>query len=278
MEIVDAQIHIWNMTEDQWPGGIYVPAWARKGPFTESDALKGMDAAGVDRAIIVTAGFTGDNNDVPLAAARRHPDRFAVMGRIPLRDPQSPGRLKNWMSQPGMLGVRLAFFTPEHEVEFRRGDLDWIWPIAQEAGVPLMIYPSPALLPAIDTIAAHHPRLKMIIDHMAMTPDYSKKDEAAFEHMPLLMPLSRHSNVAVKATNIPTHCAAPYPFRPMHAPLRKVVEAFGPERVFWGTDVTGLRCSWREAVTMVTEEMDFLSQEDKTWIMGRGVRQWLNWT
>ena len=50
------------------------------------------------------------------------------------------------------------------------------------------------------------------------------------------------------------------------------------ERVFWGTDVTGLRCSWREAVTMVTEEMDFLSQEDKTWIMGRGVRQWLNWT
>ena len=64
----------------------------------------------------------------------------------------------------------------------------------------------------------------------------------------------------------------------MHEPLRKVVDAFSPKRVFWGTDLTKLRPGfYREAVTLFTEEMPWLSEEDKTWIMGRGVCEWLGW-
>ena len=59
--------------------------------------------------------------------------------------------------------------------------------------------------------------------------------------------------------------------------IRRVVQAFGPQRVFWGTDLTRLPCPYRQAVTLFTEELDFLSDTDKEWIMGRGIAEWLHW-
>ena len=47
--------------------------------------------------------------------------------------------------------------------------------------------------------------------------------------------------------------------------------------MFWGTDWTRLPCSWREAVTLFTEELEWLSDDDKAWIMGRGLCQWIGW-
>jgi len=47
--------------------------------------------------------------------------------------------------------------------------------------------------------------------------------------------------------------------------------------VFWGTDLTQLHGSYRQAVTLFTEELDFLTDIDQTWIMGRGIAAWLCW-
>jgi hypothetical protein len=59
--------------------------------------------------------------------------------------------------------------------------------------------------------------------------------------------------------------------------LGGVVAAYGPRRVFWGTDLTRLSCPYRQAVTLFTQELDFLSDEDKEWIMGGGIAEWLDW-
>jgi hypothetical protein len=56
-----------------------------------------------------------------------------------------------------------------------------------------------------------------------------------------------------------------------------VVEAFGPQRVFWGADLTRLPCPYRQAVSLFTEEREFLSDADKEWGMGCGIAEWLNW-
>jgi hypothetical protein len=68
-----------------------------------------------------------------------------------------------------------------------------------------------------------------------------------------------------------------YPFPSLHPHIRRIVEAFGPRRVFWGTDLTRLPCSYRQAVTLFADELDFLAAADKEWIMGRGIAEWLNW-
>ena len=47
--------------------------------------------------------------------------------------------------------------------------------------------------------------------------------------------------------------------------------------MFWGTDLSRLDCTYRQSITMFTEEMPWLSDDDKEWIMGRGVCEWIGW-
>jgi len=72
MQIVDAQIHLW--TNDK------APPHHRQAPFLMDDALRGMDAAGVDKAINCPAIWDSESNAYAVTAARLHPDRFATLG------------------------------------------------------------------------------------------------------------------------------------------------------------------------------------------------------
>ena len=63
----------------------------------------------------------------------------------------------------------------------------------------------------------------------------------------------------------------------MHPYIRRVFDAYGPRRTFWGTDWSRLPCSYRQGVTMFTEEMPWLKGEDLEWVMGRGVCEWIGW-
>ena len=78
-------------------------------PFTIEKLVPLMDEAGVDRVVIVPPSWPGDRNDYALEAAKRYPNRFAIMGRIPMQDPKSAALLPKWKEQPGMKGIRLTF-------------------------------------------------------------------------------------------------------------------------------------------------------------------------
>ena len=58
-------------------------------------------------------------------------------------------------------------------------------------------------------------------------------------------------------------------------PLRRVFDAFGPQRVFWGTDITKMPCTWRQCVTLFSEELPWLSEADKRLVMGTALCDWL---
>ena len=61
--------------------------------------------------------------------------------------------------------------------------------------------------------------------------------------------------------------------------LKRVFEAFGRERCYWGTDMTGsfAKATYRQRVTHFIETLDFLSEEDKDWVMGRAILARLKW-
>lgn len=114
-----------------------------------------------------------------------------------------------------------------------------------------------------------------MIDHLATNP-FEKLPEAA-AHLDALLALARHPNIAMKATAVPSMATNPYPFASAHDVLRQVFDAFGAERMFWGTDITRLRCSWREAVTMFTEALPWLRGRDLELVMGRAVADRIGW-
>jgi hypothetical protein len=85
------------------------------------------------------------------------------------------------------------------------------------------------------------------------------KGAEAFAGLPTLCELARRPNVAVKSSALPCYSVEAYPFRDVHPHIRRVYDAFGPRRMFWGTDWTRLPCPWRQAVTLFTEELPWLS-------------------
>ena len=234
------------------------------------DALREMDAAGVHGAVLVPLMLEGARNDLALEAARLHPDRFAVMGLLDINLPGARAQFSNWCQQPGMQGLRLiSGQNPE----------DWLWEEAETAGVPIMRSVSNPRLNFIDQtyqIAERYPRLKLVIDHLGIAHD--TKDEKAFAHIDKLLTLAKKPNVAVKASCLPHYTNDSYPYRRLHPYIRCIYDAFGPKRMFWGSDLVRLPCSYRQAITMFTEELPWLNAEDKEWIMGRGLCEWIGWT
>jgi predicted TIM-barrel fold metal-dependent hydrolase len=104
-------------------------------------------------------------------------------------------------------------------------------------------------------------------------------DEHATAAAQRLCALARYPNVFVKVSALPCYSTENYPFRNLHDPLKRIIERFGVERSFWGSDLSRLpkSCSYRQAVTMFTEEIDFLSPGELEWVMGQGVLRCLNW-
>jgi L-fuconolactonase len=272
--IVDSQVHLWkaNTPERPWPEGRSKDA---HGPsFEVADLRAKMAEAGVDRAIIVPPSWEGDRNDLALAAAHDYPDMFAVMGRVPVEKPESRALFDTWKDQPGMLGMRFTFRSALQRGWLTDGTADWLWPAAEKAGIPLMVL-VPGSLKLLDSIAERHPGLKLSIDHMAC--DRDGRDDAAFPDLELLLALARRPNVSVKATSLSRYASQPYPYPSLHPIVHRIVDAYGPKRVFWGSDLTRLPGTYRQLVTLFTEEMSWLSDSDKEWIMGRGICEWLGW-
>jgi predicted TIM-barrel fold metal-dependent hydrolase len=276
MEIVDSQVHIWGPDTPDRPwrasGHRHVQ---RATPVSAEEVLGWMDEGGIAAAVIVPPSWEGDRNDLAIEAARKYPGRFAVMGRV---DPDAQGlreSLATWREQPGMLGVRLALHTEELRKPFLEGHYDWMWEELERLAIPVMVLIHHPYMPMIDAIAAKHPRLKIVIDHLGLVN--GEKDDVAFRGLDNLLALGKRPNVAVKASALPCYTAERYPYAGLQKHLKRVFDAFGNRRMFWGTDQTRSPVGYREGVELFTRHTPFLTDGDLEWIMGKGVREWLDW-
>ena len=273
MHIVDSQIHIWL------PGGPTRP-WPEgsepREPFTYQDALSLMNQSGVQGAILVPPSFEGFRNDYALEAARLFPNRFAVMGRLSLHDLQSPKHLEGWLSQKGMLGVRLTFHRDKDRPWLTDGSADWFWPKAQELNIPVMVH-APERLEKIAQLATQYPNLKIIIDHMGFAR--SNVDEHAMEGVKRILPLASHKNIFIKISALACYSTQPYPYANLHDPILQVLSAFGADRCFWGTDITRMpsSASYQQAVHMILDFFEKIPSIEKELLMGKALMQCLNW-
>jgi predicted TIM-barrel fold metal-dependent hydrolase len=267
--IVDAQVHLWKAETPDFPWAPGIKPQLPE-PMTIERVLPLMDEAGVDRIIVVPPTLTGERNDYGLEAAKRYPNRFAVMGRFPIDNPKAADRLPRWKEQPGMLGVRISFGDTKWLSD---GTVDWFWPAAEKAGVPVMFL-APGELSHFAHIAERQPQLTLIIDHVGMNNSIPIAQSATDA-----IALAKYPNVSVKMKAGAQYAPEPYPYRAMNVQLQRVFEAFGPQRCHWETDITQTlkEGGYKHRVAHFTEELPFLSEEDKDWVMGRAILARLKW-
>ena len=271
MQIIDAQIHLWS---SGLPSNM---AHRQVSSFSAAEAIEMMDEAGVDAAVIHPPPWDPASHELALAAVCDYPGRFAIMGELALDDPESRSRVATWRDQPGVLGLRYLFLGEPARARLRDGALDWLWSEAECAGVPVAVLATDSLR-EIGAIAERHPGLRLTIDHLGgRGGNTTLKDAAAMTHIPELLALARYPNVAVKATGAPGYSSEGYPFKSMQVYLQQIFDSFGPHRMFWGTDITKMPCSWRQCITMFTEELQWLSEHDQRLVMGEAICRWWGW-
>jgi predicted TIM-barrel fold metal-dependent hydrolase len=269
MKIIDAQVHIWGSGT---PSGHHrqVPV------FSVEELLAEMDAAGIDGALIhPPQSWDPGANAIAEHAAWRYPQRFAVLGQVDLLTPEpSRALLAHWRGRPGQKALRFPLVRADQRDWYKDGTMDWLWPEAERLGLPVATMAG-RFLTEFGEIARRHPGLKLIIDHCGLVRE--AQDSAAFARLEELCALARLPNVAVKATGAPGYSTQGYPYRNLHEGLHRIFDAFGPHRFFWGTDITRMPCTWKQCVTMFTEELPWLRGQDLELVMGRGVCDWIGW-
>jgi predicted TIM-barrel fold metal-dependent hydrolase len=206
MKIVDAQIHVWS-------SGTPVAHHRQISSFSAEECLKEMDGGGVDAALIHPPGWDPHCIEVAEDAARKYPNRFAILGHFPLDKPESRSLIAGWKERPGMLGLRFALLAPHQRSWPTDGTMDWLWPACEKAGIPIALMATD-FLPTVARVAETHPGLRLLVDHFGRMR--GAKDDAAFANVAEVAALAKYPSVALKATGAAGESSEPYPFRNIH--------------------------------------------------------------
>lgn len=275
MDIVDAQVHL-NLL----------------GPLQAGVAA--MDAVGVSALLYDEYWAFDEQNRIlpgyelpggafrhvfPLAeeAALRYPERFAYLVRFDRRDPELDALVATVRTVPGRKALRVVPWTPEGFSQFAEGADDPVFAAAQKHAVPVFV-----LLPGRTRLLHRYlhkfPDVPVIVDHcgVPLIPDRLHDDRlSGFDDV---LELAQYPNVALKWSHAPRLSGSAYPYPDVLAMLLRVAEAFGPHRVVWGSDHSESRDhhSWAESLYYIRDSRE-LSQEDKSWILGRSLRTILQW-
>jgi predicted TIM-barrel fold metal-dependent hydrolase len=271
--VIDAQIHLWA-----GPGSS-----PRHGstPFTVEEALRGMDKAGVDAAVIHPPGWDPDAGAYAAAVVEARPERFARYATVELTGPYGPEQLRQAQATPGVLGLRFLCMAMHERSWPRDGTMDWMFALAEQEGIPVTLC-GPFLMPIVARTAERYPELRLVVDHFGLI-NYAA--DGSLMQSPDVHSWARYPNVAVKLTGAPDYATEPYPFPAMIQVVRALYDAYGAQRLFWGTDITRVnghggtrhKASWRECVTMFTEHMPWLSTSELALIMGEAYSAWHHW-
>jgi hypothetical protein len=139
--------------------------------------------------------------------------------------------------------------------------------------------------------------LTVILDHLGLAqPPSDSRDLPPFRRLSELLEVARYPNVAVKLCGAAALSEAPYPFDDLWPSLHRIVDAFTPQRLMWGSDISRFmgrvgfvvrrvrgaegeypgRHTYAEALFHLRETGE-LSADDKACILGRTAQTLLRW-
>jgi predicted TIM-barrel fold metal-dependent hydrolase len=140
-------------------------------------------------------------------------------------------------------------------------------------------------------VAAHHPKLTLIIDHIGVSQSpMSPPRNEPWDMLPGLLGLARYPNVNVKLCGGPLLSREPYPYNDVWPYLDQVFTAFGADRIMWASDYTRMLMAElprgnppRRRGMLYSDCLNYLldserlSVSDKEKIFGATVRRVLKW-
>ncbi len=263
--IIDPHVHVWKH-DPAFPfaEGANVPPR----DATPETLLDLMKANGVSRTVIIQVIHYRYDNRYVAAVLKRYRGTFQGVCRVDPLDPAAPDHLAA-RTEEGFRGVRLSPAGDASGDWFHGPLMPPLWKRCRDLGVPMTVLAPIARMPEVALLLEKVPDLTVVIDHMADCPI----DQPA--ELEKLIALKRFPSLFVKISHTWSISRQPYPWPDAQQYVKRLYDAFGPQRLMWATDwpIVEGRSTYARALSVVRDEMKFLNAEDRQWILSKTIER-----
>ena len=272
---IDAHQHFWQFdpVRDAW---ITEEMNVIRRDFLPADLAPLLKAAGIDGCVAVQADQSEAETQFLVDCAKGSDIVKAVVGWVDLRSPDVAERLAFWAGEPLVKGFRHIVQGEPDDKFLLREDFNNGIAALKKHGFTYDVLVFPHQLPAVEQFVEQHPEQPLVIDHLAKP--YIKKKEIG-DWTKHIRRIARSPHVHCKLSGMVTEADLQNwkeaDFRPY---LDTVLEAFGPERLMYGSDwpVCLLAADYARQKSIVDNFISALSASEQQRIMGNNAAAFYN--
>jgi predicted TIM-barrel fold metal-dependent hydrolase len=276
MGYIDAHVHVWTPDTAHYP---LAPGFKREDmkptSFTPDELFKHSKPAGVDRINLIQMSFYGFDNRYMLDMMALYPDVFVGTAVI---DPHAdhPDRLMTELVKKKVRAFRI------HPRLSKLPPARWLEPAGYAkmfaAGArnhqAMSCLIAPDALAELDRRCKQFPETPVIIDHLCrIGADGTIRDK----DVEALCAMAGHKQVMVKVGAFYALGRKKPPYTDLAPLIQKVVKAFGARRCMWESDCPFqvVNHTYQDSIDLVRKRLDFLTAEDKDWLLRRTAEEFL---
>ena len=264
---IDAHSHVWSPDTDRWPLAKGQTKADLKPPsFTPEELLKLAGPVGVGRVVLIQHSiYHFFDNSYLIDCAKRMPGRFSIVGMIDDTQPHPDVKLKELLP----LGVRGLRITPRIRGEkWLEGEgMASLWKCGAQTGQAMCCLIDATDLPGVAAMCARHPETPVVIDHFARIGADGTIRDADID---ALCGLAKHKTVSVKLSAYYALGKKAPPYEDLLPMIRRVLDAFGPERCMWASDApyqVEPPHTYEASIKLIRDRLDGASAGDKEWLL-----------
>jgi predicted TIM-barrel fold metal-dependent hydrolase len=260
--IIDTHTHVVSSDKVKHPLDPGARGWSTEVSNDVEDLIAEMDRAGVACATLVQPNATyGLDNSYQCDSAQQYAPRTVAVGILDPAALDAADKLSYWVSERGMKGVRL-----QSQAEPDDPRCDPLWQRAAGLGVPISIGGGgqPEKVDRMRNMGARHPHVIFAPDHFAGWS--GAKDKAAMATALERLAQLPNAYLRISSTSLGPYADLTPPEKEL---FRRIIEAFTPRRVMWGSNFPSSRAGgYIGQVQLGQTALSWLSDDDRRWIMG----------
>lgn len=233
--LVDTHIHLFDPQQFPYhPNASYRPPAETLEPY-----LKEAAAIGLTNAIIVhPEPYQDDHRYLEHCFAHEpRPGFFKGTCLFDALQDDTPARIKTlvnkWPGRIVALRVHATERVPRLAGPIRERPLDHpkmaaTWAAAARLGLAIQMHMIPVHAPAVRRLAAAHPRVNIVIDHLCRMAQGTDAEYAE------VLRLGQMPQVYMKFSGLNYSSKQPPPHEDLSPAIRRIFDAFTPDRIIWG--------------------------------------------
>lgn len=269
--VIDAHQHVWDpaKADYDWLGRELAPI---DRAMTFDELAPELRAAGVDFTVQVQSADNPEDTQLMRASAAQHSEVVGIVGFAPLDDAEATAAtLDTWAEDSLMVGVRNLIHNKPDPDWLLRPEVAAALTVLEDRGVALdVVAVLPRHLELVPVLSQRHPRLRMVIDHLAKPPIGLESPEP---WLGLLTAAAENPLVYGKVSGLYSATAdlgawSTEAIRPF---FDRALDLFGPGRLMYGGDwpISVLAGGYTRVWTGLRPLFDALEAGDRERILGR---------